>query len=98
MRIMAIGADHFAFADRVVRELEALRPLLSVAGETLLRLANLDQNRILLGVDDVTFVAGNIIALVLAALPVHAQAAIMASHADLVAILDRGGVLTFEYD
>src|SRR5471030_615503 len=98
MRVVAVGADHLAFSDRVVRRLEAVGALLGMAGEADLRLHRAVPHRIADGMRIMAARAGNVVARVLAALPVHAQARLMAAEAHPVALLDRRCLGTGEYD
>ena len=98
VRIVAVGANHQALADRMMRELVAVGPLFRVTGEALLRLRELHQNRILRHMDRVAIVARQIVALMLAALPVHSETRLMATQALRVAFRDRRDVRSFEDD
>lgn len=54
MRVMAVGANHLAFTDRMVRNTMLLSTLLFVAGKTYFRLGGLGQHLVLLGMDFMT--------------------------------------------
>src|SRR5437899_283376 len=91
VRVVAVRARHHAFADRVARGPVDHRPDVLVAGEAHVGLGELVAHRVARGVQLVAGRARDVAALVLAALPVDAGAALMAGQADLVLL--RGGHL-----
>jgi len=96
VRIVAIRADHFTLANRVMRKLIAVRTLFGVTLEARVGLSLLGQHRIRGSVKGMAIHASDIVALVLASLPVHAQAVFVAAHADFVDDFGRRLVLTLE--
>ena len=82
--IVAVGAAHHAFANGMARRPANLRPLLFVTGEAHVRLGELVTHRVMSGMHLVTGRARNIIALVRAAGPMDARAALVTGRADLV--------------
>ena len=96
MRIVAIGADHFAFADGMVGILQRERTLLGMASKANVGLRRFDQYRILVDVDRVTADAGQIVNLVLAALPIIMIAVLVTAEANLIADRDRRSIRPLE--
>ena len=96
VRVVAVGANHLRLANRMVRELVAVGTLLGVAGEALLGLGGLDQDRVLADVDGMAAGAGHVVGGVLAALPVHAQTGLVAAQAHRVLHRRRRGEAAVE--
>ena len=77
---------------------EALRALLGVAREAFFRLRFLDKHRILVRVNCVTANAGDIVVLMLTALPIHAQTIFMTTDANLVTLFNGRHIWPLEYN
>src|SRR5882762_7589986 len=88
VRVVAVRARHHALADRVARGTVDQRPDVLVAGEAHVDLGELVAHRVARGVQLVGG-GGNVVALVLAALPMDAGAALVAGEADLVLLRRR---------
>src|ERR1044071_1737341 len=89
VRVVAVGAGDQSFADRMARGAVDLDALHLVAGEAHFGLSELVAHAVGRGVQLVTGRAGDVVALVRAARPVHALASLVAGLADLV-FLSRG--------
>src|ERR1051326_6654349 len=89
VRVVAVGAGDQSFADRMARGAVDLDALHLVAGEAHFGLSELVAHAVGLGVQLVAGRAGDVVALVRAARPVHALASLVAGLADLV-FLSRG--------
>ena len=81
MRVVAVGTDHLAFLDRVMRDAVFLSALFLVATETDFGLAGSDQYGVLGRVYSMAGRAGDITPLVLTAAPMRAQTRLVASQA-----------------
>jgi hypothetical protein len=107
---MTVGANDFAFQNRMAVGTDDLDALLLVAGEAHFRLSELLADFIVVSMNLVAGGAGEFAVLVRAPLPMYALAALVAGQAGLVAGYDRsrgilaeaavrlGPFLAFEFD
>lgn len=94
VRVMTVGANDFAFQNRMTVRTDDLDALFFVAGEAHFRLSELVSDLIVVSMNLVATGAGEFAVLVRAPLPMYALAALVAGQAGLVAGRDRSrGIL-----
>ena len=89
VRVMTVGANDFAFQNRMAVRTDDLDALLFMAGEAHFRLSDPLADRIAVSMNLVAGGAGEFAVLVHAPLPMYALAALVAGQAGLVAGYDR---------